>query len=196
VTIPRRSRGFQRSLPQSGFARISRSLVAACGRRCVVHGIRRGFSRSRVETGTAQHLAESFRRVIDLLSAAFGQRANMVQDASGCDGPAWKRCQLELPFLRDVISVEMLRLDEPVQTLLPHRWRCRRHDEPQQRDSFQPTTRSCTGCLHVFEMIGILAMPSGVGTTASKLRGTGENAYSTLKQKHLPGRCGVGLWPG
>jgi hypothetical protein len=31
--------------------------------------------------------------------------------------------------------------------------------------------------LHVFGMIGILAMPSG----------TGENAYSTRIQKHLPG---------
>jgi len=43
------------------------------------------------------------------------------------------------------------------------------------------------GCLHVFGMIGILAMSSGLGTTASKLRGTGESAYSTLIQKHLPG---------
>jgi hypothetical protein len=32
-----------------------------------------------------------------------------------------------------------------------------------------------------------LAMRSGVGTTASKLRGTGESAYSTLIQKHLTG---------
>jgi hypothetical protein len=31
------------------------------------------------------------------------------------------------------------------------------------------------------------ATPSGVETTAAELKGTGESAYSTLIQKHLPG---------
>jgi hypothetical protein len=60
-------------------------------------------------------------------------------------------------------------------------------DDEQSRWDEQTDRDSSGRCLHVFGMIGILAMSSGVGTTASKLRGTGESAYSTLIQKHLSG---------
>jgi hypothetical protein len=49
------------------------------------------------------------------------------------------------------------------------------------------TCRVRTRCLNDLGMIGILAMPSGVETTAAEPKGTGEGAYSTLIQKHLPG---------
>jgi hypothetical protein len=61
-------------------------------------------------------------------------------------------------------------------------------DQPNySRTSWLDDEACCRhGRLHVFGTIRILAMPSGGGTTATKPRGTGESAYSTLIQKHLP----------